>query len=103
MADHTGGPWTMHFNPLWCEIIGWEDGEGIPVAQCAATMTTHGITPWKANAFIITAAPEMLEVLEMVQADNLATQQGGWCYLDETTIEALAAIIAKAKGESNES
>ena len=66
MADHTGGPWTVHFKPFGCEIIGWEDGEGIPVARCEATMTTHGITPWRANAFIITAAPEMLQALQAV-------------------------------------
>ena len=73
MAEYTPGPWTLH------NVYGGPSQR------------------------LISAAPEMLEVLEMVQADNIATQQGGWCYLDVTTIEALTAIIAKAKGEAHAS
>lgn len=124
-SKHTPGPWNIH-NPSGVDdeptvVVG---DDGVPwvsmerhiakgdkrIAQ--VFMWTNNVGGWprvnnvdemKANANLISAAPELLEALEIISA-TLHSIGGGSTNADADLIDAAEnaanAAIAKAKGES---
>jgi len=95
MSEHTLGPWEIeehyHFGYRW--ISGPEHSQLAQVVWC---MEDEDRSPeCEANAYLIAAAPELLEALEKVYADmndDMPVALRKVCY----------EAIAKAKGENNE-
>jgi len=93
MSNHTPGPWEIkrHFDPGYKFISAPKHSHLAQVVWC---MEDEGRSPaCEANARLIAAAPELLEVLE-----ELADQ---YQYVHEfdAFYERARAAIAKAKGE----
>ena len=85
MGNHTPGPWIARMN---CDVIA---GERL-VANCM----TGRLREDKANARLIAAAPEMLNMLIELQESAQY-----WSEYDVPIgiVDRLNAIISKAKGE----
>ena len=85
MANHTPGPWIARMN---CDVIA---GERL-VANCM----TGWLKEDRANARLIAAAPEMLDVLVELQESAQY-----WSEYDVPIgiVDRLNAVISKAKGE----
>lgn len=111
MANHTPGPWNIHPSyPLDTPISSckraidpfdfWDarvaQGEKL-IAEVSYQSTTAGfprvtdIDEAKANALLIVAAPEMLEVLKSYVIDDP-------CAPGDKRLLAAIAVIAKATG-----
>lgn len=93
---HTPGPWVVrHLTgfPLMIATQPDADGFGVPVADCSKRNLPAEA---QANARLIAAAPELLQLLEscirvMQRADELSSDARYW-------IELGTNLIAKAKG-----
>lgn len=85
-AKHTSGPWAVSADGL---IYGVQ--YETPIARLAAhSLMAGSIIERGANAHVITAAPEMLEVLEWALP-----------YVERIRdAERIKNVIAKAKGEA---
>ena len=84
MADHTPGPWTAHKR----NEGGWAvhaDGQVVALLK-----DVHDDEKRAANAILIAAAPDMLEMLAYVADREM---------LDEDDLLALKHVIAKATGD----
>ncbi len=85
MSAHTPGPWVANLTPDGDKIAIC--GDGLVVAR------TTGVTEEKqANARLIAAAPDLLQVLQ----DMLANHDAGESIIG---FETARAAIAKARGE----
>lgn len=92
MSGHTPGPWGAYVNNLNDVVIRkmFKDGtESHLIANCKSGF---------ANARLIAAAPELLKVLEMVQAT--LPHIGGNEMSVHNMLKDIEAAIAKARGES---
>lgn len=69
LSEHTKGPWLIRHD---IAIYGGEDGKR-QVACCNARIGAGMPTEDRANARLIAAAPEMLELLKEHLADNPAS------------------------------
>ena len=93
---HTQGPWTIH-QDYARSIIG-ADGTSV-----AGVTSNKGVPPikrpseaeWEANARLIAAAPDMLEVLEFV----MRCDEKGFVDLKLGLHNRIQNAISKAKGE----
>ena len=89
MSKHTSGPWTRSGHTVYssrsqCLVVR------LPALTDAyGDETPEQIERWDADALLIAAAPELLEVLE--ELDNTDSAMRDW--------DAVRAVIAKAKGE----
>ena len=102
---HTPGPWEAdldHEDLIGnkCPLIqGRPTGYGydttLAFVQCFPAVKLP-IKVAKANACLMTAAPELLEALELATE---CLMEGGWAE-DKVTVPKLQSAIAKAKGES---
>ena len=105
MSKHTPGPWQFH------ELRG-DDGLGYirPNPQDYLEIAHHGDTGRsaeenRANARLISAAPELLEALELCinqlerDTELLYDQFTPWAEIP-TALEKARAAIAKAEGET---
>ena len=96
MSEHTKGPWTWNGGYLISYIPdkfsagGYQDFEIIADDGSAHGEYSVVLDPDSADARLIAAAPELLEALEMVAADNTAG-----CL---ECIDLVMAAIARAKG-----
>lgn len=93
-AQHTPGPWELRPDAMggFSALIFPKDGE-FPVASLTGYHARLGQR--LPNALLISAAPELLDALELLVALNMDD--------DETTLEAIAkarAAIAKATGSA---
>ncbi len=97
-SKHSPAPWTETENDDGDVIVHMDESHSIVVANLEGSCTTC-----HANAHLIAAAPELLEVLQEIE----------WSYMDRycpvcgnTELNGhddtckLATVIAKAKGES---
>ena len=95
-TKHTPGPWRYYTEsqPDGCPIVG----SGGPMVAMLAHSVNHPdqSDEANANAYLIAAAPELLEALECLLA---AVEQHDTPLTDPERIAARSAI-AKAKGES---
>ena len=82
---HTSAPWQLTF------------GEHDAAIHAGATiaMVDDTMGGWKANAFLIAAAPELLDALQAVADDEVAMQG-----FHEQFRATIRAAIAKAKGDA---
>lgn len=101
---HTPGPWVVgssDFLDQWVCIdapsgdpdLDYESWEGIAMAYGCHESPSKGLKKAKANAMLLSAAPELLDALEELIA---ATQHLDPC---QATADKARAAIAKAKGE----
>ena len=94
MSKHTPGPWQLY------AIDGLDIHEGPTLIATVSTWDVHDPDERAANAALIAAAPELLEILELVVDE---AQFGGLDrYGDKIapkTWELAEAAIARANGE----
>ena len=106
---HTPGPWVVgasDFLEQWVCIdapsgdrdLDYKLWEGIAMAYGCEESPGKGLKKAKANAYLIAAAPELLEALEMIvsEADSYTARTGKPIY---NWLDQARAAIAKAKGE----
>ncbi len=85
-TQHTPGPWSYLSGTSTCEkIIG---ADGIVVAD---PWWSRSVEEVDANARLIAASPELLEVLQVIAADSRWTS-------GEPLLMQVRAAIAKAEG-----
>lgn len=93
---HTPGPWTASGNGV--HVYKNKVGLCVAVSYDPHDMTSRSNPPVaQANARLIAAAPEMLEILQAVQEAAAAT--ANYIGQDGQLIKKVMAVIAKAKGE----
>ena len=83
MAEHTPRPWTLTEK----DTYAWDVGQGL--------LTEEGYFKHEADARLVSAAPDMLELLEWIIDGGWNDGPGSWMMLDRRVEE----VIAKAKGE----
>jgi hypothetical protein len=98
-SKHTPGPWSIEPHPerpdLPIRVMG---GKGERVARCSQISLCTTPEECKANARLISAAPDLLEALVMVRdADNDCIADGLQT-IPPTPRAKIDAAIAKAKG-----
>lgn len=89
---HTKGPWLIKQQPkkaIW--VIA---ADGFHIAEVNKYAATHGDKKDVDNAYLLAAAPEILEQLVLAHRMLLQTD---WAHEDEA-MGAITAAIAKAKG-----
>jgi hypothetical protein len=87
---HTPGPWDVRYDYM-VQAKSFEDGRLVPVAQPYG-VNCNG-TDLFANARLIAAAPDLLEVAKSILVDDLLP------YLPAEYIAKVRAAIAKAEGK----
>jgi hypothetical protein len=87
---HTKGPWKVISKVGW-DAVGPECGG---VAICGLIENNPG------NAYLIAAAPDLLEALEEIVVNAVKNYEGSMDIYPEA-IDAARAAIRKAKGESS--
>ena len=98
-AQHTPGPWSVTESSDWSGMggvsLGIDDAYGMDGGRDyhLATVVHGDPDELKANACLISAAPELLEVAEGILVDDMLQ------YLPDEYIAKVRAAIAKAKGE----
>lgn len=101
MSNHTPGPWTFNGSREYGEVRFYiSQADGAPYTPhysdvatlIAETVNDERKSIQKANARLIAAAPEMLEVLiEVIET--------GFNVADTPTLKRVRAVIAKATRE----
>jgi hypothetical protein len=96
---HTPGPWNIE-RPLLNDNIAITV-DGIVTAECLAVVLTgtRELPEDTANAHLIAAAPELLEALEALLADQETMREP---YRNEALCESARAAIAKARGAAED-
>lgn len=104
---HTPGPWIVYPETDGMEVYAVDMKSGLPIRAPVARMFTRG--NWSANAYLITAAPDLLEALVALDDDWTSefpdgpdTQLKFGRLADETLAiwRKARAAIAKARGEA---
>lgn len=91
MSAHTPGPWRVKKATVRGEVNEWYVTDDGGVAVIASCVTDTAGEPSEANARLIAAAPELLEVIDgLLNALPSATAH--------PAIKAARAAIAKATG-----
>lgn len=95
MSKWTPGPWNYPEHPKGVSTLIYAELGGNPEAFPVAS-ATYGVPDEerKANARLIAAAPELLEVAHLILAEDLLD------FLPEEYVSRVRAAIAKATGES---
>ena len=103
-TQHTLGPWLRSKSGNTFQIVAGSDGNGDP-NELVATVHPIGYNcdyepcdETKANARLISSAPELLSALEFLLADYIAID-GEELTGSAVPIEKARVAIAKAKGE----
>lgn len=99
MSEHTPGPWFLINSVCVGGPIdpGWEDA-GCGIAHCGMRARTQGEA--EANARLITAAPDLIEALEMVRDADIDNKMNGNVGIPSVARAKIDAAIAKARGQS---
>lgn len=92
MSAHTPGPW-IHATDIG-QVGSVETQEGLVVAQTQALVRDYDRSERNANARLIAAAPDLLEVAEMVL--GMATVD-----MPQVLIDAAGIAAAKARGRAS--
>ena len=107
-GKHTPGPWRIRAVSKPMEIIGnihqVTDVESFPTAfvpawDSPAAGEVYGTEEALANAHLIAAAPDMLEVLREAR-EHVAGSAPEWHYRTQEMVALIDAVIAKATGDS---
>lgn len=103
MGKHTKGPWFLQWQePPLVQHAGWkvkqDDEHQVHFPIAMVTQTVGGRrSPQRANAQLIAAAPDLLEVLQKVL--NRLFEDDGSVAVDGNPIKMIEKVIAKATGE----
>jgi len=101
MSKHTPGPWEIKAHPDSCYRF-ISAPEHIALAQVVWRVEEEDRSPaCEANAHLIAAAPELLEVLEWY-VEKVADLKRYGVMIETSLQERAEKAIAKAKGEDNE-
>lgn len=99
-AKYTPGPWEAFRNSSFWEINPTNGGEnGIPFSVADVCSSSPGFPDGglqEANARLIAAAPELLEVAQGILVEDMPQ------YLPAEYIAKVRAVIAKATGAHND-
>lgn len=99
MLKHTPGPWFAMRTVAYWEVCPQNAGNaGIPWTVCDVCPSAGGLQ--EANARLIAAAPEMLELLEEIVTNASKNYQGS-TEIDPQIISSARWVISKARGESH--
>lgn len=96
MKEHTKGPWVVE--PCYRSgytIWGGTNAEPICVVDTQDDEGRYGVIRNEADAFLIAAAPELLEALQELYED----EGFGRCVTETSASLKAKLAIAKAKGE----
>ena len=107
MNGPTPGPWKVIPAAHGCAV---ESEEGAGVAWCGNNVSTrHGVAPFRANARLIAAAPDLLAAAEVamnaarkrlqMERESIPIEEAGLIY---DVGNARRDAIAKAKGAAPE-
>lgn len=114
MSKHTPGPWEIYNLTSVCSAVGAPSGDGCQadqydcwqIAECGfgqtlvdGQMTSLGFDVVKANANLISSAPDLLEALDALADYVDEMHRIGHIQRPKQSSDARAAI-AKARGES---
>lgn len=104
MGKHTPGPWvTSDTNDIFTSL-GAKNGEGFTEADDRAWHIADCAVGWlsgnevKANARLISAAPDLLKALEDA-LQYIENRYWGYCPEGRDVIDVARVSIAKARGE----
>ncbi|WYX18930.1 hypothetical protein WJ973_23815 [Achromobacter xylosoxidans] len=99
-TSHTPGPWKVFDSMVDSETYGIDGADGTAVVFYGYKDTEDGIRK-KADAVLIAAAPELLNLLsEAVQLQRKHYGDGMMLHMEMAAwVEKASAAIAKAKGE----
>ena len=93
-AKHTPGPWEAVGNLVRSPMVQPQGlSKGVQIAECRDAYFLSHTEESKANARLIAAAPELLEVAQLILAEDLLD------FLPEEYASKIRAAIAKATGE----
>lgn len=95
--DFTPGPWTIgyKFKSQWHDTIKIYGKGAVQICQVSTDGQRNDSEINKANAYLIAAAPDLLEACqEFMDCEPYANLLGG----NEHVIDMIKAAIAKAKG-----
>ena len=99
---HTPGPWGVEGAEVWATqpFRFNSSSAGTPrVAVCDQHRDTEGGFPWQANARLIAAAPELLNVLQAIEAALSMGYEASDVLAENSPIRAgVRDAIAKATG-----
>lgn len=103
-AKHTPGPWGVPDTGTALGYVGVSAGDQFRwkgmIAQCDAGNYVRSQQEGLANAYLIAAAPDLLEALTVIAAQCGPYAEAGKTQLDYATIGNLArAAIAKAESK----
>lgn len=102
MSKHTPGPWHITRDDLDSGEIAWhvfaEKGNVCRMYRRDADDIRAGAGSAKADALLIAAAPDLLEMLELMAAQHFCGCRHPACKRCAEDDEC-AVVIAKAKGE----
>lgn len=97
MNKHTPGPWAI--NEILRQYSGKLEIQSGDTHIASVTVGKKGITPeQEANANLISAAPELLEALDLLFSHKVVNTPGGG--ISAEAREKARAAIAKARGEA---
>ena len=93
-AKHTPGPWEAVGNLVRSPMVQPQGlSKGVQIAECRDAYFLSHTEESKANARLIAAAPELLEVAQMILAEDLLD------FAPDECDSKIRAAIAKATGE----
>jgi len=106
VTEHTPGPWIADYRGVYPAKRTTDTGYGAMIADCPRAAGRNGALEASANAALIAAAPDMLELLEQLEwagCDYLGNPICPRCEQRKTARHdmdcALNAAIKKAKGQ----
>ena len=93
-TKHTPGPWEAVGNLVRSPMVQPQGlSKGVQIAECRDAYFLSHTEESRANARLIAAAPELLEVAQMILAEDLLD------FLPEEYASKVRAAVAKATGE----
>jgi len=99
-AKHTPGPWTADVGQFGltdaASVFVENEPDASLIADCTDFDGPRSVEECQANALLITAAPEMLAALKIVERDRLNCNGR----VLEIHAQIIRAAIAKAEGRS---
>lgn len=99
MNKHTPGPWTRFANSIKSRKADCVVVRLPALTDCFGDETPEQIARWDADAYLIAAAPELLEALEQVLGIIAMSDRDGGCTITHEMQASWEKLLAKSKGE----
>lgn len=98
MSAHTPGPWKVVNHPRVAHVDSMRSvGHGAN-GMASIVWLTGGALAQEANAALIAAAPDLLDVLEMIRDADEDCRRDGLPQMNPMARRRLDAVLAKATG-----